>query len=45
MYGLLRAYIPKIAADILMVVWYLVLIFLTIAFSGSGESEFRYLSI
>jgi hypothetical protein len=45
MYGLLRAYIPKTAADILMVIWYIILIFLIIAFSGTGESEFRYLRI
>jgi len=45
MYGLLRAHLPKTAADILMVVWYVALVFLIIAFAGSDESDFRYLRI
>jgi len=45
MYGLLRAYVPKTAADILMIIWYVALVFFIIAFAGSDESDFRYLRI
>ena len=45
MYGLLRAHLPKTAADILMIIWYVALVFLIIAFAGTGTGEFRYLNI
>lgn len=45
MYGFLRGFLPKAAADALVVLWYLLLIFLVIALSGSGLEEFRYLNI
>ncbi len=45
MYGFLLLHIPKTAADIIMAVWYVILLFLIIALSGTGESEFRYLNI
>ena len=45
MYGFLRRFLPKIAADCLMVVWYLALIFLVAALSQSGQAVFRYLNV
>ena len=45
MYGFLRKFLPKIAADCLIIVWYLALIFLVAALSQSGQAVFRYLKV
>lgn len=45
MYGLLRRFLPKAAADALIIFWYLLLIFLVIALSYTGQGEFRYLNV
>lgn len=45
MYGFLRRFLPKAAADAAIIIWYLLLIFLVIALFQGGQGEFRYLNI
>jgi len=45
MYGFLRRFLPKAAADALIIFWYLLLIFLVLALSQGGQEGFRYLNI
>ncbi len=45
MYHILRMFLPKGAADIVMIIWYAALIFLVLAFSTVEQEGFRYFNI
>jgi hypothetical protein len=43
MYGFLRRYFPGVAADILMALWYVLLILAVLYCAFEPQAEFRYL--
>lgn len=45
MYPLLRRYLPRVAADILIALWYAVLVYLTLYCAFEPQAEFNYLRL
>ncbi|MBZ0220873.1 MAG: hypothetical protein K8I01_10635 [Candidatus Methylomirabilis sp.] len=45
MYAFLRTYLPKGVADVLIILWYLLLIFMAVVYSTVETEGFRYLNV
>jgi hypothetical protein len=45
MYGLLKRYLPSLVADVLMALWYVLLLLATLYCAFEPQAEFRYLML
>jgi hypothetical protein len=45
MYGLLKHYLPGPMADVLMALWYVLLILTVLYYASEPQAEFRYLML